>query len=524
MENVWDILQKEVPTRIGELTSSLNACVNNITAIRALLSSKAQEYNKLDQLDETKQVMNANREMLQIESYLYSIIGNLNNLEKVGSTQIISDIEEDNEDAVEEEIADEKTDYTQYLVNKTVAYKLTEDFKNTSPYAFSFDGEKYLVDNWYEITIKVCEILYKKNQKLFRDIVGSCAVKGRKNPYIAFDDDYSANSIGVPRILLDTNIIVEQRLNANQHMKVVKRLLDEFRIPRTAISIYLESDRKSKHGQIPIGKYLNGNNEFYKKELSSGECESKSNDSTEKKIGEYVRGYFTVYFADKTKKYDITNFLNRNWCNEHLGICYPLLKEIDETKPVSEQKNYNTEYARYWIKPIFEINGRKYIMCSQWYEGFREKFDKWVESVSLYQEKTMGKHQRKMENCLNYDDKKNQCMCTQSGMFTMPCNSMNSCEYYSEFSIYVLPTIVKTNKKCPCCRGKIKMEIIPCTYQKKNGLIVHNKLQTYRCENCERNYMAKTVFDMYVSNKDMDKLDVNFEMIDKEFCLLDSIE
>lgn len=169
--------------------------------------------------------------------------------------------------------------------------------------------------------------------------------------------------------------------------------------------------------QIPIGKYLNGNSQFYKKELSSDECESK---------------------VDK--------------------------------------KN------------------------------------------------TMVKHQRKKEACVNYDFKKNQCMCSQSGMFTMPCNSINSCEYYSEFSIYVVPTVVKKNKNCPCCGGEFKMEVIPCTYQKDNGAIVHNQLQTYRCENCERNYMAKTAFDTYVLNKDIDKLDVNFEMVDKECCLLNSIE
>lgn len=278
VENVWDVLQREIPTRIDELISSLNTCATNVTAIRALLSSKVQKYDKLDQLDEAMQVMNANREMLKIENYLNGIIANLNNSVQVqfseetnaieeddNSMLLEEDIVEDDEDAVEEEIADEKTDYSQYLVDQTIPYKLTEDFKNTSPCAFSFDGEKYLVDNWYEITIKVCEILYKKNSRLFSDIVGSCAIKGRKNAYIAFANDYPARSIGVPKPLLDTNIVVEQRLSANQHMIVVKRLLDKFRIPRTAISIYLESDRKPKHGQIPIGKFLSGNTEFYKK-------------------------------------------------------------------------------------------------------------------------------------------------------------------------------------------------------------------------------------------------------------------
>ena len=36
MDNVWNILHKEVPTRIDEFKMSLDACVTNITAIRSL--------------------------------------------------------------------------------------------------------------------------------------------------------------------------------------------------------------------------------------------------------------------------------------------------------------------------------------------------------------------------------------------------------------------------------------------------------------------------------------------------------
>ena len=79
VDNVWNILQKEVPTRIDELITSLNTCASNINAIRALLSSKAQKYDKLDQLDEMMRVVSANREMLQIENYLNALISNLDN-------------------------------------------------------------------------------------------------------------------------------------------------------------------------------------------------------------------------------------------------------------------------------------------------------------------------------------------------------------------------------------------------------------------------------------------------------------
>lgn len=587
MENVWDVLKKEVPTRIDELILSLNACATNITAIRALLSSKAQKYDKLDQLDEAMQVMSANREMLQIENYLNDVIAKLNNLEQAENVENVSEVAEsdnnvafteesveEDDDEVEEELADEKTDYTQYLVDQTIPYKLAEDFKNTSPCAFSFDGEKYLVDNWYEITIKVCEILYKKNAKLFSDIVGSCAIKGRKNAYIAFANDYPAKSIGVPRPLLDTNIIIEQRLSANQHMIVVKRLLDKFRIPRTAISIYLESDRKPKHGQIPIGKFLNENTEFYKKKLSDG-GEYKSDDSPEKKIGEYVRDYFTVYFADKTKQYDVTNFLNKYWCNEHLGICYPLLKEIDEAKPVSEQKNYNNEYARYWIKPVLEINGRKYILCSQWFEYQRESLESWINrpnmvsgegSITIVESKQddfrfskaphieksplykglnerMGTpshieylkmseddKRRHKSRCKEYDKKKDVCMCVQSPYFTIKCGGSSHCKYYSEYNrrensvqmedreithdkklVEVISVATQKRRKCIHCQGKTERYMMGVDYS-DNGNVISNKLPIYECSQCGAAFLVETIFKTYTMKKDVDKISVAFKM------------
>ena len=35
---------------------------------------------------------------------------------------------------------------------------------------------------------------------------------------------------------------------------------------------------------------------------------------------------------------------------------------------------------RYW-KEIFEFNGRKYLIVSQWFECNRDRFDKWVKSL-----------------------------------------------------------------------------------------------------------------------------------------------
>ena len=221
-------------------------------------------------------------------------------------------------------------------------------------------------------------------------------------------------------------------------------------------------------------------------------------------------------FSNTEKKYDLKNFLNKYWCNEHLGICYPLLKEIDDTKPISEQRNYNNEYARYWIKPVLLINGKKYLLCSQWFKGFQEKFDRWVEEQNIYSntENFAINNQRKKERCLHYDFKKNQCMCTDSGNFTQICQNVKSCVYYIEnkYPIHVVPKSVIKSRKCPCCDNDMQKKFVICTYQMANKE-VKNSLLTYRCNECERNYIDDTLYFNYTNNKNLEDLDVEFERI-----------
>lgn len=234
--------------------------------------------------------------------------------------------------------------------------------------------------------------------------------------------------------------------------------------------------------------------------------------SHEKKIGEYVRDYFTVYFADTTKTYDITNFLNKYWCNEHLGICYPLLKEIDEMKPVSEQKNYNNEYARYWIKPVLEINGKHFLMCSQWFKGFQSKLDAWI---SEQDNTTDSMTTRSKEKCDEYDFKKNVCMCSDAANFMQPCEGVNSCTHYIEHTpIYIIPKIMSKHGKCPSCGLRTQKEFLVVTYKKDNAKII-NKLPTTRCEKCERSYISDTIYGTYTKNKNVEDLDVKFIPITK---------
>lgn len=234
------------------------------------------------------------------------------------------------------------------------------------------------------------------------------------------------------------------------------------------------------------------------------------------KIGQYARDYFTQYFKSvNISDEELKQFLNKYWCNDNFGICYPLLKEVDLSKSIKEQLNYNNSYGRYWKTPVLAINGKNYIMCSQWFKQFRAKLDKWIESHKYDAIKAMQEEkERNKERCMHYDFKKNQCMCTDSGVFTQRCQNIKSCGYYVEtkFPIYIVPKHVNKSQKCPCCDNRTEKEFVICTYKSAIGEI-QNKLLTYRCSICERNYIADTLYTNYTKSKNVEALDVVFKRV-----------
>lgn len=186
--------------------------------------------------------------------------------------------------------------------------------------------------------------------------------------------------------------------------------------------------------------------------------------TSDNKIGKYAKDYFVKYFSDSNKQYDLKNYLNKYWCNDNFGICYPLLKEVDITMPISKQKGYNNDYARYWTKPILELNGKHYIICSQWFEEFRPKLDKWISE----QEPQKGN---------------------------------------TKMDVYVLPKL-KT-KTCQKCGNKTEREILYVTYHTAIEDI-KNQLFTRRCNSCKITYMADTIFKSYTRSKNIEDINVNF--------------
>ena len=141
------------------------------------------------------------------------------------------------------------------------------------------------------------------------------------------------------------------------------------------------------------------------------------------------------------------------------------------------------------------------------------------------EENDMRRHKSR---CIEYDKKKDVCMCTKSANFLLKCGGSSHCEYYKEESnqtsdyinvtvnkplIRLKPEIIVIDKKkikqCPSCKCATRKEWLTVTYN-NNGEYIKNQLTSYHCDRCQSSYIADTLFRTYTSHKNIDKIDVMF--------------
>lgn len=100
------------------------------------------------------------------------------------------------------------------------------------------------------------------------------------------------------------------------------------------------------------------------------------------KVGKYIKSKLLDFFnANSLSVEQINEMCSRNWSRSTLKLDFSLLKEINSNKSIQEQIKVNGN-NRYW-KETVNILGRKYVICSQWYENQRVYFDKWIKSMDL---------------------------------------------------------------------------------------------------------------------------------------------
>lgn len=132
---------------------------------------------------------------------------------------------------------------------------------------------------------------------------------------------------------------------------------------------------------------------------------------------------------------------------------------------------------------------------------------------------------RHKSRCIEYDNKKDICMCTDSANYLLKCGGSSHCKYYreetliknddTEFTIKKKPVIkvIPKNdiKLCPVCKIGTKKESLIVNYL-ENGKNKRNLLTSYHCEVCKSSYIPDSLYRTYTAHKDKNNIDVEFVM------------
>ena len=482
MDKLMEFLQKEVPDNAEDLKNSINSTLEIIECTRAALTSKyvsiAKNFFKGGNSDEIiRNFENAEKQLENMQNKLSDFL--INDLEtNLDSSKDIlieendtEDIAEDEEEEVEER--EGKIDYKKYLVDNTKSYPLSSDFENTTPDSFSFKGEIHKIKTYKEMWLKLCKILYEKDENTFKDIATRHQIRGRTKPYIVYESDKVAQNITTPLQFLNTKIILEGTTSTTQKIKIMIKMLDIYKISPSSVKVYLKSDRHPKHGQEPIGIYKDKNYD-YKAEIAlntnNNENDKNIDCNFDIPIGKRAYGYFQSYFKNTSISYDIQNFLDKNWCKSVFNISFPLLKEYDETKDIKEQTIPEGKTGAYYAQnPKLHINNKLYIIYMQWNEKMhRSKLEKWIIEHPI---------------------------------------SDSVQDINSKMNVYVIPK--NKAKICKKCGKKTLTDNLLLTYYKGDANF-EKDFYIRRCKNCDLIFMSEGTYNMYSTSSDIRDPNVNF--------------
>ncbi|MGD6893722.1 hypothetical protein [Bacillus infantis] len=73
----------------------------------------------------------------------------------------------------------------------------------------------------------------------------------------------------------------------------------------------------------------------------------------------------------------IENLKDKRYSKNTFDLNFPLLREVTDMGKIDELKMDDTGRSRYYAKPV-SIWGKKYLLCSQWYEYSRSRLVGWI--------------------------------------------------------------------------------------------------------------------------------------------------
>lgn len=351
MKKLLDFFKKEFPSDvvdINECLQLLNECIDGtVTDITQKASAcfANRDFEKMEKYQQC--VTEIDKLQIKLESYI-----------------ALLDMDEPSNDAEEDKNIlpdqfDRKVDYSEYTVDSTTEHSLIENLTHKRPAAFKLLGTKIEANDWKEVYTLTCEVLAKKDLELFKSFLTDKTMQGKKVAYFATTSTGMRN----PAFISEAKVYVTTNMSANSIRDVIQKMLKKYGISLQEYILYFKADYSTLH-------------------IEDNQEEIFNNGQENDKIGKFVRLSLRE-LSDKQYQFspnDLLAMQSKEWSKSTLGIDYPLLKPCVNGIDIQVQIREGS-YLRYW-KEIFEYNGNKYLVTSQWFEQNRSKFTCWLDKVN----------------------------------------------------------------------------------------------------------------------------------------------
>jgi hypothetical protein len=105
-------------------------------------------------------------------------------------------------------------------------------------------------------------------------------------------------------------------------------------------------------------------------------------DGSEPKIGQHVRQTMDkLANAGKLTPKIVADLTDRSHCKTTFGLNHSFLQKVMPDAPPHAQGIDENGYSRFWREPL-DIDGARFLVCSQWFAWQRPAFDRWVQEFS----------------------------------------------------------------------------------------------------------------------------------------------
>jgi hypothetical protein len=351
LSNIINFIKQNFPKDAADVSDSLDLLNLALDGLLNSANIKVGELNKSKNYDKSMELI----EFLRYVSELQTQINEFSTMINIESEMEDEELTEES-DIVEEE--KNIPNYAEYAIDSSIPHTLYEDFTHKKAVAFSINNKRYEAKDWKAVLLQTCDLLSEIDANKFYEFIDDPVMKGRKNSYFGnkFIEKKNAK-------MKNIDIYVWTNLSANHIKNLLRKLLKKFGIKINDYYVYLRAD------YTPLHKNDDGHEE--------------SDSSSEDKIGKYVR--ITMRgLSNKQQPFsdnEITSMQSKQWSKELLGLDYPFLRQYKDGVDISLQIK-DGSYGRYW-KEIFEFNGKKFLVTSQWFDRNRDPFTKWIEKIKV---------------------------------------------------------------------------------------------------------------------------------------------